>query len=103
MQKDRSASNQRVLRQTPLEALAVVVSEVCYNSESSQECEQIYTVAPQIPESLVVAARIKRGRPKRSEQGLLSKEKIAEVNRGYQQIVDQIAQDANEDNGGKRR
>ncbi|KAJ2591986.1 hypothetical protein H4R99_006564 [Coemansia sp. RSA 1722] len=88
---------------SPLDTLAVAVAEVGYSRESSQGSEPLSTVAPQIPTDLIVATKIKRGRPKRIEQGFLSKEKLDQVNKGYQQIVNQIAQDASEDSGGRRR
>ncbi|KAJ1820940.1 hypothetical protein LPJ75_000825 [Coemansia sp. RSA 2598] len=88
---------------SPLDTLAVAVAEVGYSRESSEGSEPLSTVAPQIPEDLIVATKIRRGRPKRIEQGLLSKEKLDQVNKGYQQIVNQIAQDASEDSGGRRR
>ncbi|KAJ1937069.1 hypothetical protein GGF37_005355, partial [Kickxella alabastrina] len=87
----------------PLDALAVAVAEASFSRESSQGSELLSTVAPQIPESLIVATKIKRGRPKRAEQDQISEDKLAEVNAGYQQIINQIAQDASEDNGGRRR
>ncbi|KAJ2778021.1 hypothetical protein H4R18_004842 [Coemansia javaensis] len=61
------------------------------------------TVAPQIPDALVVVPKIRRGRPKRSEQEHISAIQQALVTREYQRIVDQIAHDASEDNGGRRR
>ncbi|KAJ2549215.1 DNA-binding transcription factor [Coemansia sp. RSA 1933] len=61
------------------------------------------TVAPSIPESLVVSARIRRGRPKLSEQKDISKSEQALLDEGYRQIIDQIAHDASEDSGGRRR
>ncbi|KAI9473110.1 factor 11 [Coemansia sp. RSA 989] len=81
-----------------LDALAVAVSEA-----SSEENTHISTVAPQIPESLVVVAKIRRGRPKRSEQGPYSIAQQKALTEGYQKIVSQIASEASEDNGGRRR
>ncbi|KAJ2451454.1 factor 11 [Coemansia sp. RSA 2336] len=81
-----------------LDALAVAVSKA-----SSEENTHISTVAPQIPESLVVVAKIRRGRPKRSEQGPYSIAQQKALTEGYQQIVSQIASEASEDNGGRRR
>ncbi|KAJ1647873.1 hypothetical protein J3B02_000961 [Coemansia erecta] len=88
---------------SPLDALAVAVAEVGYSRESSQGSEPLSTIAPRIPKDLIVATKIKRGRPKRIELGFLSKEKLDQVNKGYQQIVSQIAHDASEDSGGRRR
>ncbi|KAJ2681580.1 hypothetical protein GGH99_005130 [Coemansia sp. RSA 1285] len=61
------------------------------------------TVAPTIPEALVVSARIRRGRPKLSEQKNIDTAEQAVLDEGYRQIIDQIAQDAGEDSGGRRR
>ncbi|KAJ2855167.1 hypothetical protein GGI22_004232 [Coemansia erecta] len=61
------------------------------------------TVAPAIPESLVVSTRIRRGRPKLSEQKNISATEQATLDEGYRQIVDQIAHDASEESGGRRK
>ncbi|KAJ2885988.1 hypothetical protein IWW38_005268, partial [Coemansia aciculifera] len=82
-----------------LDALAVAVVE----ASSASEFSEVSLVAPQIPESLIVATKIRRGRPKRTENSQLSEAKLAALNAGYQQIVNQIAHDASEDNGGRRR
>ncbi|KAJ2158630.1 hypothetical protein GGF46_003630 [Coemansia sp. RSA 552] len=76
-----------------LNALAVAI----------EEAEGMSTVAPQIPESLVVVAKIRRGRPKRAEQTRTSTARQAALTKGYQQIISQIAHDASEDSGGRRR
>ncbi|KAJ2330714.1 hypothetical protein GGI00_003577 [Coemansia sp. RSA 2681] len=85
--------------QNSLDALAVAVAE----ASSSPEFSEVSLVAPQIPESLIVATKIRRGRPKRAEHSQLSEAKLAALNEGYQRIVNQIAHDASEDNGGRRR
>ncbi|KAJ2711094.1 DNA-binding transcription factor [Coemansia spiralis] len=89
----------------PLDALAMAVVQASAGHQlaGQREGEPMSTVAPQIPDSLVVVSKIRRGRPKRSEQGSVSAAEQALLTRGYQQIVDQIAHDASEDNGGRRR
>ncbi|KAJ2740965.1 hypothetical protein GGI20_005507 [Coemansia sp. BCRC 34301] len=82
-----------------LDALAVAVAD----ASTTPEFGEMSLVAPQIPESLIVATKIRRGRPKRAEHSHLSEAKLAALNEGYQKIVSQIAHDASEDSGGRRR
>ncbi|KAJ1886198.1 hypothetical protein LPJ71_009144 [Coemansia sp. S17] len=89
--------------QSSLDALAVAVATASTTTEFSEGSEQVSFVAPQIPESLIVATKIRRGRPKHTEHSQLSEAKLAALNEGYQRIVNQIAHDASEDNGGRRR
>ncbi|KAJ2007710.1 hypothetical protein GGI04_001418 [Coemansia thaxteri] len=91
------------LVQNSLDALAVAVAEASPVCEASESSDHVSTVAPQIPESLIVATKIQRGRPKRTEHDQISEAKLAALNEGYQRIVNQIAHDASEDNGGRRR
>ncbi|KAJ2492477.1 hypothetical protein IWW37_001381 [Coemansia sp. RSA 2050] len=86
-----------------LDTLAVAVAKASTLSGISEECDQVSLVAPQIPESLIVATKIRRGRPKHAEHSQPSQAKMAALNEGYQRIVSQIAHDASEDNGGRRR
>ncbi|KAJ1848076.1 hypothetical protein IWW55_004155 [Coemansia sp. RSA 2706] len=83
---------------TALDALAVVVAQA-----SSDESTATSTVAPQIPESLVVVAKIRRGRPKSTEQSPLSAAKQQALSEGYLRIINQIAHEASEASGGRRR
>ncbi|KAJ2799255.1 DNA-binding transcription factor [Coemansia helicoidea] len=83
--------------------MAAIQASTDHGLAGQREGEPVSTIAPQIPDSLVVVAKIRRGRPKRSEQGPVSAAEQALVTRGYQQIVDQIAHDASEDSGGRRR
>ncbi|KAJ2357155.1 hypothetical protein IWW50_001680 [Coemansia erecta] len=85
-------------RLTPLDTLAVAVAKA-----SSEESMFMSTVAPQIPEALVVVAKIRRGRPKRAEQGARSADEQRALSEGYERIVRQIAHEAGEDSGGRRR
>ncbi|KAJ1988149.1 hypothetical protein GGI25_002095 [Coemansia spiralis] len=90
-----------------LDTLVVAVTEISSNYEAvSSEgggAGQMSTVAPMIPESLIVATKIRRGRPKRSEQESISETKQAALVEGYRQLIDQIAHDASEDSSGRRR
>ncbi|KAJ2799547.1 DNA-binding transcription factor [Coemansia guatemalensis] len=68
-----------------------------------ENTECMSTVASQIPEALVLVANIRRGRPKQSKQEQVSAAERDALTRGYQQIIEQIAQDASEGSGGRRR
>lgn len=101
----------------PLDALAVAVANAASsdavadshpsasasNEQNNDGDGSISTVAPEIPESMVVVTKIKRGRPKQSDMCQASASKRLALSEGYKRIVDKIAKDASEDNGGRRR
>ncbi|KAJ2088553.1 hypothetical protein IW138_004143 [Coemansia sp. RSA 986] len=99
------ASNTHNPAASLFDTLVVAVSQA--NSGSGLGTEgggvDMSTVAPAIPESLVVSTRIRRGRPRLSEQKDISATEQAALDKGYRQIIDQIAHDASEDSGGRRR
>ncbi|KAJ2149172.1 hypothetical protein IW139_000042 [Coemansia sp. RSA 353] len=81
---------------TRLDTLAAAVA-TAFSGEDTR------TVVPDIPEALVVVAKIRRGRPKRSEQGVCSAAKQRELTEGYEKIVRQIAHAAGEAGSGRRQ
>ncbi|ORX67893.1 hypothetical protein DL89DRAFT_269082 [Linderina pennispora] len=88
----------RVKTTPSLNSLVAAASTV--QRSSSHESSDPSPIAPHIPSSLIVATKIRRGRPRRDDT---QNTQSAALSSEYQRIVDQIAHDASEDAGGRRR